>query len=405
MLASIRSCCAVLLATVGLALTGCPGVSHNPSYFPDLGCFGDIVRTHAKPGGPAYFGNFDKHACKIECLPLDATNPVHTQHVLIATVFDETGQPRRGRRVEWMLEGVGEIVEVDESGVFPGRGYKVDNKYAVSYTDYFEHRICAHNGNPNDDFVIKPGQSWCIITSAIEGDSHVIAYAPEIANRDKHKVFVVKHWVDAEWVFPPAAVNRFGTSHVFTTKVYRHSDGAPLSGYRVRYKILDGPPAVFLPQRAQTEEAVSGTDGTASIAIAQVAPAAGVNRIGIEIIRSPEAGNGVGMVIARGETRKEWVAPNVTLTKTAPPTAAVGGEIPYDLTVTNLGQVETKTVTVRDFMPRNAKYLLRAARRSRRRSAYLDARRSATGATAQDFCGVPGAGGRSGHEPRRDHDR
>jgi uncharacterized repeat protein (TIGR01451 family) len=357
MVASIRSWCTVLLAMFSFALTGCPGVSHNPSYFPDLGCFGDIVRTHAKPGGPAYFSDFDKHACKIECLPLDATNPVHTQHVLIATVFDETGQPRRRRRVEWMLEGVGEIVEVDESGIFPGRGYKVDNKYAVSYTDYFEHRICAHNGNPNDDFVIKPGQSWCIITSAIEGDSHVIAYAPEIANRDKHKVFVVKHWVDAEWVWPQPAVNRFGTTHVFTTKVFRHSDGAPLTGYRVRYKILDGPPAEFLPQRSQTAEAITGLDGAANVTIAQVAPAAGVNRIGIEIIRSPEAGNGVGMVIARGETRKEWIAPNVTLTKTAPPTAAVGGEIPYVLTVTNLGQVETKTVTLRDFMPRNAKYL------------------------------------------------
>jgi uncharacterized repeat protein (TIGR01451 family) len=357
MVASIRRVCAVLLATLGLALSGCTGVTHNPSYFPSFGCFGDIVRTHAKPGGPGYYSNFDKHACRIECFPLEATNPVHTQHVLIATVFDENGQPRRSRRVEWMLEGVGEIVEVDESGVFPGRGYKVDNKYAVSYTDYLEHRISRNNGNPNDDFVIKPGQTWCVITSAVEGDSHVIAYAPEIANWDAHKVFVTKHWVDAEWVFPPAAVNRIGTTHVFTTKVYRHSDGAPLTGYRVRYKVLDGPPAFFLPQHTQTEEAISGLGGAASVTIAQAAPAAGVNRVGIEIIRAPESGNGVGMVIARGETRKEWVAPNVTLSKTAPPTAAVGQEIPYVLTVTNQGQVETKTVTVRDFMPKNAQYV------------------------------------------------
>jgi uncharacterized repeat protein (TIGR01451 family) len=338
-------------------LAGCMGGSSNPSYCPHLGIFEDIVRTHAKPAGPAYFSNFDKHACRIECCPLEATNPVHTQHLLIATVFDENGQPRRGRRVEWMLEGVGQIVEVDESGLLPGRGYKVDNKYAVSYTDYFEHHISRNNGNPNEDFVIKPGQSWCVITSALEGDSHVVAYAPEISNWDKHKVFVVKHWVDAEWVFPKPAVNRFGTTHVFTTKVYRHSDGRPLSGYHVRYKILDGPPAGFTNSRAQTDEAVTSTDGAANVTIAQVAPAAGVNRIAIEIMRPPESGNGVGIVIARGETRKEWVAPQVHLDKTAPQSVVLGQEIPYVLTITNHGQIETKSVTVRDFKPKNAKYL------------------------------------------------
>jgi uncharacterized repeat protein (TIGR01451 family) len=349
-------CCTLLPFTLAL-LAGCYGGSHNPSYFPDLLPFGDIVRTHAKPAGPGYFGEFDKHACRIECFPLEATNPVHTQHVLIATVFDEKGQPRRDRRVEWMLEGVGQIVEVDESGWLPGRGYKVDNKYAVSYTSYFEHHISRHSGNPNEDFVIHPGQTWCVITSTLEGDSHVIAYAPEIANWDRHKAFVVKRWVDAEWVFPKPAVNRFGTTHVFTTKVYRHSDGQPLAGYRVRYKILDGPPAVFIPGRTQVEEAITGTDGAANVSIAQVAPAAGVNRISVEIVRPPESGNGVGMVIARGETRKEWVAPHVTLAKTGPPTVAAGQEIPYVLTITNHGQIETKTVTIRDFMPTNAQYI------------------------------------------------
>src|SRR5205807_210803 len=162
---------------------------------------------------------------------IEATNPVHTQHVLIATVYDEKGQPRRNRRVEWMLEGVGNNVEVDESGFFPGRGYKVDNKYAVSYTDYCEHRISRGNGNPNDDFVIRPGQTWCVVSSAVEGDTHLTVYAPEIANWDQHKVFVAKHWVDAEWVMPPPAVDRAGTQHVFTTNVIRHTDHQPLANY------------------------------------------------------------------------------------------------------------------------------------------------------------------------------
>src|SRR6516165_5624290 len=251
----------VSLAAVLVLLTGCFGVSQNPSYFPHLLPTGDIIRTHAKPPGLSYYSNFDPHAVRLEVRPVEATNPVRTQHVLIATVYDEKGVPRRNRRVEWMVEGVGNIVEVDESGFFPGRGYKVDNKYAVSYTNYREHRITRGNANPNDDFVIRPGQSWCVISSAVEGDSHVTVYAPEIADWDHHKVFVTKHWLDAEWIFPPPAVNRAGTEHVFTTRVFRHSDHEPLANYRVRYTILDGPPAVFLPERGIESVATSDLRG------------------------------------------------------------------------------------------------------------------------------------------------
>src|SRR5262249_17079351 len=137
----IRTLLFVLL-TAGLGpLAGCFGISQNPSYFPRLLPTGDIIRTHAKPPGWGYFTNFDPHACRLEVRPLEGTNPVQTSHVLIATIYDEKGVPRRNRRVEWMVEGVGNIVEVDESGYFPGPGDKGYNKYAVSYTDYCRHRI------------------------------------------------------------------------------------------------------------------------------------------------------------------------------------------------------------------------------------------------------------------------
>src|SRR5262249_5191490 len=123
------------LFSVSLLSCGCFGVSQNPSYFPHLLPFGDIIRTHAKPPRPSYYANFDPHALRPDVRPLVAADSVRTQHVLIATVYDEKGKPRRNRRVEWMVEGVGNIVEVDESGIFPGRGYKVDNHYAVSYTN------------------------------------------------------------------------------------------------------------------------------------------------------------------------------------------------------------------------------------------------------------------------------
>src|SRR5262249_59159214 len=78
---------------------GCSGLTQNPSYFPSLLPFGDIVRTHAKPPGASYFSNFDPHAVKLVVRPVESCSPARTQHVLIATVYDEKGQPRRHRRV------------------------------------------------------------------------------------------------------------------------------------------------------------------------------------------------------------------------------------------------------------------------------------------------------------------
>jgi uncharacterized repeat protein (TIGR01451 family) len=353
---SRTGCASLLLPTMlcAFALCGCSGVTQNPSYFPSLLPFGDIVRTHAKPPGASYFSNFDPHAVKLVVRPVESCSPARQQHVLIATVYDEKGQPRRHRRVEWMVEGAGNIVEVDESGYFPGRGYKVDNKYAVSYTDYFEHRITRGNTNPNDDFVIRPGQSWCVITSAAEGDTHVTVYAPEISNWQDSRVYVTHHWIDAQWTPPVAAAQPCGTEHVFTTNLFRPSDNRPLPNYRVRYRILDGPPAVLLPSRSQEFASLSDLRGNASVAIAQLTPGAGSNRIAVEVIPAtdPASPSAPGIIIGRLETRVDWLAPAVSLNLEGPPTATVGDEARYTIAVNNTGRLESKALTVRYAVPR-----------------------------------------------------
>jgi uncharacterized repeat protein (TIGR01451 family) len=349
----------LLLALALCALPGCFGVTQNPSYFPWLLPHGDIIQTHAKPPGLGYYANFDRHAIRLEVRPVQATNPVRTQHVLIATVYDENGKPRRDRRIEWMIEGVGSLVEVDESGCFPGRGYKVSNKYGVSYTNYCEHRLTRGNGDPNDDIVVRPGQSWCVITSAVEGDTYVTAYAPGIANWEKSRVFVTCHWVDANWEFPAPAKVRAGGEHVFTTHIFRHTDKQPLANYRVRYRIVDGPPAVLLPSRTQEAVVVSDLSGNANIGIAQVAPQLGVNRVTVEIIRPPDptSPSGVGLVLAQGETSVEWQAPAVALTHDGPPTAGIGQETAYTTRVSNTGQIESKSMTVTAQIPDGLRYV------------------------------------------------
>lgn len=352
----------LLLAASLCALAGCSrGKTHNPSYFPyHFWPFGDIVQTHAKPTGPAYYADFDPNAVRLEVRPLSPPpNPVRTQHVLIATVYDAKNQPRRQRRVEWMLEGAGHIIEVDESGFHPGRGYKVTDKHAVSYTNFGEHRITRGNANPNDDFVLRPGQTWCVITSPVEGDTHVTVYAPGVANWDRGRVYSTVKWVDANWELPPPAQARAGSEHVFVTKVYRQTDRQPLAGYRIRYTVLDGPPAVFRPANTPTFVAVTDENGHAPATIAQVAPGVGTNRIGIEMIRPPDPNtpSGTAVTIARGETTIEWLAPAVALTHTGPETAGLGQDMEFTTTINNTGRVESRSMTVTSQVPDGVQFV------------------------------------------------
>ena len=152
---------ALLPVSACALVAGC--LSGNPSYFPYLLHSGPAIQTHSKPPGPGYYADFDPYACRIELRPDVCTAPVRGSQVFIATVYDGEGVPRRKRRVEWMIEGPGTIIEVDESGILHDRGMKVDNRFAFSFTNYLEH--CITRGT--EEFTIGPGQTWCVVTSAV----------------------------------------------------------------------------------------------------------------------------------------------------------------------------------------------------------------------------------------------
>jgi uncharacterized repeat protein (TIGR01451 family) len=355
-----RICLALLVAACMVALPGCFGVSSNPSYFPYLLPNCDIIQTHAKPISLGYFANFDRYAVDLQVRPIDQTNPVRTQYVVVATVRDDKGRPLRDRRIEWMLEGVGHIVEVDEDGCAPGRGYKVSDKYAVSYTDYHEHTFTRGNGNAADDFTIRPGQSWCVITSPIEGDSHVTVYAPGIFDWDKGRVFVSCKWVDANWIFPPGAIVPAGTPYALTTRVVRHTDKQPLANYRVRYTILDGDPStVFTHTRTREATVASDLSGNASVTVLQTSLKPGLSHIAVEIIRPPDptSPSGVAVSLARGDTTIEWVAPSINLNISGPPVAGVGSDLAYTTSIANGGKVESRSMTVTQPIPLGLAYV------------------------------------------------
>ncbi|MFA5865535.1 MAG: DUF11 domain-containing protein [Phycisphaerae bacterium] len=345
-----------VLVCAGLWMAaGCTSYYHKVLTLPG----GAIAREHGKPMEGGYYSNFDPAAIELEVLPIESTNPVRTQHVLIATVKDKDGKPLSMRRVEWMIaEGsVGTIVEVDESGYKSMRGYKVDNKYAVTHTNMGDHILKGSAEDMSDAVQIKKGQTWCVITSPIEGDTHMVVYAPGIFDWKHHKVFPVKHWRDAKWEWPAEATNPVGTPHDLVVKVMKASDGSPMEGCIVNFTIMDGPDAKFAPDGGKVVSAKTDAAGTAKVTLTQVSPVEGVNTIGMEILKPPCNPCEPTARLAKGSTTKTWIAPKIEITKTAPETAGINEEFTYDITVTNPGKAPATNTLVTDILPEGIAYV------------------------------------------------
>jgi Domain of unknown function DUF11 len=347
----VARCIVALTLVSGCALVaGC--LSGNPSYFPYLLPAGDpALQTHGRPPGPGYFGDFDPHACRLVVRPELCTAPVRGAQVFIATVYDVDGTPRRKRRVEWMVEGPGSIVEVDESGYLPGRGMKVDNKFAFTYTDYFEH--CITRGK--DEFTIRPGQTWCLVTSAVEGETTVIAYCPAINDWEKSRVYAKLNWVDGNLLFPAPVTARAGGDYTLNTTMTRAGESA--AGFRVRYKILDGPAAALTTtaggEITSVTEAVAaiGNDGSGRVNIAQPLPAAGTNRIGIEVVKPDPDRPGQFTLVSKGETRVTWKSPQLNVTVSAAKSLGLNLDATVNLSVAGPEKLATGPITLTAKLP------------------------------------------------------
>ncbi len=340
-------------AAVALALvaTGC---SYNPGYFPYLFAGGRTEQNHGKPGGHGYFRNFDPKAVKLGVTPSGQANaPLGSQIVLVASVYDKDGTARRDRRVEWMIEGPGHIIEADESGFYAGRGYKHDNKYAVTHTSYMPKTITRGNDDEKDDVRIEPGQTFIVVTSAVPGETVVTAYAPAVFNWDNGRVVTKVLWGDARFSFPAATTVRLGGETTLSTTVNPTASDAG-ANFRVRYRVIDGPAAVLVGKDASLsgsggKEAEAFTDetGGASVRLVQRDPKAGKTRVAIEVVKPADNGVGPGTVVARRETTVDWATAELKLKVNAPQVASAIGTFPVTVALDNITGVDSQAARVR----------------------------------------------------------
>jgi uncharacterized repeat protein (TIGR01451 family) len=299
------------------------------------------------------------HGAAVTVTPVATVAPVNSQVILLTSVRGPEDYLLTNERVEWSIAPgtVGHFVDVGRNGLSDillgefWRG-KIDNNYAIGTTTRYSVRLARPAPAPGGDLTVLPGQAWASITSPVEGTTYVTVYVPGVSDCLCRPQTATIQWLDAEWQFPPPAINAAGTRHVLSTSVVRRSNQCPCVGWRVRYQIAEGPAAGFAPAGTSSIEVDTNAAGQAPAEIVQARPLPGTNRITIQIFRPPLPGNPVGaMLIATGGTLQTWTAPQIAVRKVGPATVEVGRTLCYRILVSNPGDLAAEDVVVSDDLP------------------------------------------------------
>ncbi len=357
------ACC--LLASSGCANlpTSCIDPTGEHVFAPS--CPGPAVTVQPCCNVPP--GPVDGDALAVVLLqPREAVAPVGSEVVLIAGVGAADGFLRTNRRLEWTISqgSVGQFVAVEQNSFVDwlvgdfNRPRKVSNSFAVGSTSRENVRLSRGGCSGAADVCVSRGQEWITVTSPVEGSTYVTVLAPEVCNWNRRMKSAVIHWVDAQWRLPPPAINPAGTRRLLTTIVAHQTTQVPCEGWHVRYEVLSGPPAGFLPGGVRAVEITTNAAGQASAEIFQTQPAHGTNRVCIQVIRpgTLPGANGQRFVVGSGETSVTWAAPDLAIRVLGPARGNVGAVLGYRIEVGNPGELPAKDVVVTERLPEGLTY-------------------------------------------------
>jgi uncharacterized repeat protein (TIGR01451 family) len=303
---------------------------------------------------------FRASPARVEITPQAIGKKTNEEHLVIVSVYDEDGHALGRRAVEWTLEGPGKIIAADSGSLFVRGQRDPDGKSAVSSTNSHEKTLGRKTKDTNDDTRIKAGQTWVVVTSAVEGQTVLTAVCPDVADRSKGRAVAKILWANSEFTFPAAATVKVGGEVALSTSINQLANTAAPGTLRVRYRIMGGAPASLISETSTAalsgtnpQEAVATADisGSAGVRISQPNPVPGRTKVAIEIFKADPNGVNAGQVLARSETMVDWTAAKLTLDCMAPPAGAQGRELTYTLRVANSGTVESPAVVLRAPVP------------------------------------------------------
>ena len=346
--------CCGLLALLALATGGCATWR-----WPRIDPSGERIFLPPQPAPPKYKlvpGPVSHtNTTGVQLTPAKVIAPVGTEVVMTAAVCGHKGFLSEREPVQWSLApgGVGEFIQVGDRQpldyLFPRTStQKVNTTYALNATSSKNLRITRGTPNCYDDVAVLKGQAWVTVMSPMEGTSYVTAFVPNTYAWDVRQRTAQIHWVDAQWAFPPPAVNSTGARHTFTTTVHRYTTREPVANWRVRYEIMPGgPPAGFAPDGSPVIEVATNALGQGNAEIFQKTPSGGTNTICVQLVRPAEVSrDGERLVVAASQTSMSWNAAAVSIDKSGPSQATIGSTVSYRIEVANRGSQTSRDVVV-----------------------------------------------------------
>jgi uncharacterized repeat protein (TIGR01451 family) len=258
--------------------------------------------------------------------------------------------------LEWMLtsDSAGRIVEVGGlehphfNNVVQPSSKKIDGEYAWGRTSLKSKTLTRGTPTPVDDIEVQKGQHYITIASPSEGSSYIVAVAPKAEAWDKRRATTVIHWIDALWAIPAPSRATAGEPFTLNTQITRATDGTGVRDWKVRYEIIGGAPAEFLPTGAQTAVVTSTEQGQAPVQIRQLGgqTSAGTTQVKVDVIR-PEMFGQRELVVESSLTSVAWSAAALTIRAIGPMTAGIDQPFNYRLEVSNPGDQVSRNVIVR----------------------------------------------------------
>ncbi len=294
----------------------------------------------------------DPRRGELTVTPARIVAPVNTEVVMVAGICGPDGYLITRQPLEWMLaqDGVGQIVAVgheskhNSSLLTRGSPQKIATNYARAHTSTISQVLNRGTRNPTDDVFLQKGQSWISITSPTEGSSHVVVWTPKEQNWNHRRATAVIHWVDASWRLPPSATARAGQPMPLTTVLTR-ANGDPISGWIVKYEVIDGPPAAF-GRGLTAVEAPTDATGRATASLMPVSPEPGITTVKVQIIRPATNRGDSQMVVGQGTVGVQWTTPGLNVRAIGTSAALADGAIGYRVEVTNNGDLMTSNVAL-----------------------------------------------------------
>ncbi len=290
----------------------------------------------------------------LKVTPSRIVAPVGSEVALVAGICDCRGYYVLRQPLEWMLaqDGVGQIMCVGResqhgaSYVLRHSPQKVATNYVRAHTSTIEQTVDRGNGNRADDIFLQKGQSYITVTSPTEGVSHVTVWAPKESNWDRRQTTATIYWVDARWQLPSPVNARAGQKQLLQTVVTR-SGGAPVSGWIVRYEVLEGPEANLTVRGDKVLEVKTDAAGRAAVELLPRTMEPGITTVGVQVIR-PASGRGdlPQMVVGQGTTAVSWSTPGLSVSALGPSSVSADGTVSYRVEVVNNGDLPTTGVVV-----------------------------------------------------------